>query len=168
MRSIEVPIAPARTPLAPRLVELLSGDWRYVPILTAIVLIWILFGVWDPKFLSPRNLSNLSLQSVVTGILALGLVPVLIIRQIDMSVAAVSAVAGTITGQMLIVFDAPVWLAFAAGVAFGAAVGFVQGRWITWTKTPGFLVTFGVSLILAAVQFGCSRRRARSTCSARI
>ena len=152
MSSIEVPIAPARTPLAPRLVELLSGDWRYVPILTAIVLIWILFGVWDPKFLSPRNLSNLSLQSVVTGILALGLVPVLIIRQIDMSVAAVSAVAGTITGQMLIVFDAPVWLAFAAGVAFGAAVGFVQGRWITWTKTPGFLVTFGVSLILAAVQ----------------
>ena len=93
-----------------------------------------------------------SLQSVVTGILALGLVPVLIIRQIDMSVAAVSAVAGTITGQMLIVFDAPVWLAIAAGVAFGAAVGFVQGRWITWTKTPGFLVTFGVSLILAAVQ----------------
>ena len=152
MSSIEAPIAPARTPLAPRIVELLSGDWRYVPILTAIVLIWILFGVWDPKFLSPRNLSNLSLQSVVTGILALGLVPVLIIRQIDMSVAAVSAVAGTITGQMLIVFDAPVWLAIGAGVAFGAAVGFVQGRWITWTKTPGFLVTFGVSLILAAVQ----------------
>jgi predicted ABC-type sugar transport system permease subunit len=145
MNSTEVPIAPARTPLAPRLVELLSGDWRYVPILTAIVLIWTLFGVWDPKFLSPRNLSNLSLQSVVTGILALGLVPVLIIRQIDMSVAAVSAVARTITGQMLIVFDAPVWLAIAAGVAFGAAVGFVQGRWITWTKTPGFLVTFGVS-----------------------
>lgn len=61
MSSVEVPIAPARTPLASRLVELLSGDWRYVPILTAIVLIWILFGVWDPKFLSPRNLSNLSL-----------------------------------------------------------------------------------------------------------
>jgi Branched-chain amino acid transport system / permease component len=168
MSSVEVPIAPARTPLAPRLVELLSGDWRYVPILTAIVLIWILFGVWDPKFLSPRNLSNLSLQSVVTGILALGLVPVLIIRQIDMSVAAVSAVAGTITGQMLIVFDAPVSLAIAAGVAFGAAVGFVQGRWITWTKTPGFLVTFGVSLILALFSCGCFRRRARSTCSARI
>jgi ABC-type xylose transport system permease subunit len=61
MSSVEVSIAPARTPLAPRLVELLSGDRRYVPILTAIVLIWILFGVWDPKFLSPRNLSNLSL-----------------------------------------------------------------------------------------------------------
>lgn len=58
----------------------LSGEGRYVPILTAIVLIWILFGVWDPKFLSPRNLSNLSLQNTVTGILTLGLVPVLIIR----------------------------------------------------------------------------------------
>ena len=49
MTSVEVPIAPARTPLAPRLVELLSGDWRYVPILTAIVLIWTLFGLWDAK-----------------------------------------------------------------------------------------------------------------------
>ena len=41
MSSVEAPIAPARTPLAPRVVELVSGDWRYVPILTAIVLIWM-------------------------------------------------------------------------------------------------------------------------------
>lgn len=106
----------------------------------------------DPKFLSPRNLSNLSLQSIVTGTLALGLVPVLIIRQIDMSVAAVSGVAATITGQLLLVFETSVWVAIAAGVLFGVAVGFLQARWITWTRTPGFLVTFGVSLILAAVQ----------------
>lgn len=88
----------------------------------------------------------------MTGTLALGLVPVLIIRQIDMSVAAVSGVAATITGQLLLVFDTSVWLAIAAGVLFGVAVGFLQARWITWTRTPGFLVTFGVSLILAAVQ----------------
>ncbi len=127
MSSIEAPIAPAKAPLGPRIVELLSGDWRYVPILTAIVLSGFCSGSGIPKFLSPRNLSNLSLQSVVTGILALGLVPVLIIRQIDMSVAAVSAVAGTITGQMLIVFDAPVWLAIGAGVAFGAGGWFRPG-----------------------------------------
>ncbi len=99
-----------------------------------------------------KEFSNLSLQSIVTGTLALGLVPVLIIRQIDMSVAAVSGVAATITGQLLLVFDMSVWLAIAAGVLFGVAVGFLQARWITWTRTPGFLVTFGVSLILAAVQ----------------
>lgn len=110
------------------------------------------FGALDPKFLSPRNLSNLSLQSIVTGTLALGLVPVLIIRQIDMSVAAVSGVAATITGQLLLVFDTSVWVAIGAGVLFGVAVGFLQARWITWTRAPGFLVTFGVSLILAAVQ----------------
>jgi D-xylose transport system permease protein len=152
MSSVEAPVVTVRAPLTPRLVELLSGEWRYVPILAAIALIWILFGVMDPKFLSPRNLSNLSLQSIVTGTLALGLVPVLIIRQIDMSVAAVSGVAATITGQLLLVFETSVWLAIAAGVLFGVAVGFLQARWITWTRTPGFLVTFGVSLILAAVQ----------------
>jgi D-xylose transport system permease protein len=152
MSSVEAPVVTVRAPLTPRLVELLSGEWRYVPILTAIALIWIFFGAMDPKFLSPRNLSNLSLQSIVTGTLALGLVPVLIIRQIDMSVAAVSGVAATITGQLLLVFETSVWVAIAAGVLFGVAVGFLQARWITWTRTPGFLVTFGVSLILAAVQ----------------
>ena len=152
MSSAEAPVVTVRVPLTPRLVELLSGEWRYVPILTAIALIWIFFGAMDPKFLSPRNLSNLSLQSIVTGTLALGLAPVLIIRQIDMSVAAVSGVAATITGQLLLVFDTSVWLAIAAGVLFGVAVGFLQARWITRTRAPGFLVTFGVSLILAAAQ----------------
>lgn len=152
MSSAEAPVVTVRVPLTPRLVELLSGEWRYVPILTAIALIWIFFGAMDPKFLSPRNLSNLSLQSIVTGTLALGLAQVLIIRQIDMSVAAVSGVAATITGQLLLVFDTSVWLAIAAGVLFGVAVGFLQARWITRTRAPGFLVTFGVSLILAAAQ----------------
>jgi predicted ABC-type transport system involved in lysophospholipase L1 biosynthesis ATPase subunit len=116
MSSVETPVVTVRAPLTPRLVELLSGECRYVPILTAIALIWFFFGAMDPKFLSPRNLPNLSLQSIVTGTLALGLVPALIIRQIDMSVAPVSAVAATITGQLLLVFETSVWLAIAAGV----------------------------------------------------
>jgi ABC-type lipoprotein export system ATPase subunit len=116
MSSVEAPVVTVRAPLTPRLVELLSGECRYVPILTAIALIWFFFGAMDPKFLSPRNLPNLSLQSIVTGTLALGLVPALFIRQIDMSVAPVSAVAATITGQLLLVFETSVWLAIAAGV----------------------------------------------------
>jgi ABC-type xylose transport system, permease component len=150
--SVERMPAPTNSKLLPRLAGLISGEWRYVPILVAIVLIWAFFGLLDPKFLSPRNLSNLSLQCIVTAMLALGLVPVLIIRQIDMSVAAISAVAATIAGQLLIAQNVSVWLAIAAGIAFGALVGLVQGRWITWTRTPAFLVTFGVSLVLAAVQ----------------
>jgi D-xylose transport system permease protein len=141
-----------RPPLVSRAAALLAGDWRYAPIATAIVLIWIFFALQNPAYLSPRNLSNLCLQSVVTGMLALGLVPVLLIGQIDMSVAAMSAVAATITGQLLLVWHVSVWVAIAAGVAFGGCVGFLQGRWITWTRTPAFLVTFGVSLALAALQ----------------
>jgi predicted ABC-type transport system involved in lysophospholipase L1 biosynthesis ATPase subunit len=76
----------------------------------------VFFGAMDPKFPSPRNLPNLSLQSIVIGTRALGLVPPLIIRQIDVSVAAVSAVAATITGQLLFVFETSVWLAIVAGV----------------------------------------------------
>ena len=152
MTTVERLPAQGHSKLLPKLAGLISGEWRYVPIMVAIVLIWAFFGLLDPKFLSPRNLSNLSLQCIVTAMLALGLVPVLIIRQIDMSVAAVSAVAATIAGQLLIAQNVSVWVAIAAGVAFGGLVGLVQGRWITWTRTPAFLVTFGVSLILAAMQ----------------
>jgi D-xylose transport system permease protein len=138
--------------IMPRIAGMISGEWRYVPIIVAIVLIWAFFGLLDAKFLSPRNISNLSLQCIVTAMLALGLVPVLIIRQIDMSVAAVSAVAATIAGQLLITQNVSVWLAITAGICFGMLVGLLQGRWITWTRTPAFLVTFGVSLVLAAIQ----------------
>jgi D-xylose transport system permease protein len=147
-----LPQSSVRAPFVSRAAALLAGDWRYVPIATAIVLIWAFFAVQNPAYLSPRNLSNLCLQSVVTGMLALGLVPVLLIGQIDMSVAAMSAVAATIAGQLLLVERASVWLAIGAGVLFGGCVGFLQGRWITWTGTPAFLVTFGVSLALAALQ----------------
>jgi D-xylose transport system permease protein len=141
-----------RAPLITRAAALLAGDWRYVPIVTAIVLIWVFFALRNVAYVSPRNLSNLCLQSVVTGMLALGLVPVLLIGQIDMSVAAMGAVSATITGQLLLVGRVSVWLAIAAGVAFAGCVGFIQGRWITWTGAPAFLVTFGVSLALAALQ----------------
>ena len=49
MSSVEAPIAPAKTPLAPRHGRTAVGRLAVVPILTAIVLIWILFGVWDPE-----------------------------------------------------------------------------------------------------------------------
>ncbi len=141
-----------RAPMMSRIAGLIAGDWRYVPILVAIVLVWTFFASQNPAFISPRNLTNLSLQSVVTGMLALGLVPVLLIGQIDMSVAAMSAVGSTITGQLLLQTDCPLVPAILAGVLFGAVIGFLQGRWLTWTRTPAFLVTFGVSLALAALQ----------------
>jgi len=148
------PLTPAavRTPMLSRVAGLIAGDWRYVPILVAIILVWIFFAAQNIAFISPRNLTNLCLQSVVTGMLALGLVPVLLIGQIDMSVAAMSAVAATITGQLLLERDWPVVPAIMAGMLFGAVIGFIQGRWLTWTRTPAFLVTFGVSLALTALQ----------------
>jgi D-xylose transport system permease protein len=147
-----LPQTSVRAPFVSRAAALLAGDWRYAPIATAIVLIWAFFALQNLAYISPRNLSNLCLQSVVTGMLALGLVPVLLIGQIDMSVAAMSAVAATVAGQLLLVAHVSAWLAIAAGVAFGGCVGFLQGRWITWTGAPAFLVTFGVSLALAALQ----------------
>jgi D-xylose transport system permease protein len=120
-----LPQSSVRAPFVSRAAALLAGDWRYVPIATAIVLIWAFFAVQNPVYLSPRNLSNLCLQSVVTGMLALGLVPVLLIGQIDMSVAAMSAVAATIAGQLLLVEHVSVWLAIGAGVLFGGCVGFL-------------------------------------------
>ena len=79
----------------------MNSRWASATPLLVLIGLCLAIAIIDPKFLSPRNLSNLSLQSIVTAMLALGLVPVLIIRQIDMSVAAVSAVAATIAGTSI-------------------------------------------------------------------
>ena len=55
------------------ILDALAGRGRMVPVIIALLLIWAYFYWANPLFLSPRNLSNLSLQIVVTGTLALGL-----------------------------------------------------------------------------------------------
>jgi D-xylose transport system permease protein len=142
---------PARSSRTTQLVDAFSGRWRLVPVLAVLVVIWVFFASQAPAFLSARNLSNLSVQIVVTGILALGLVLVLLVGEIDLSVAALGAVTAAVMARLLVEQQQPPALAIIAGIATGVAFGAVQGLIVTRFRAPAFIVTLGSSLILQGV-----------------
>lgn len=133
------------------LLDALAGKWRMVPVIIALLLISAYFYWANPLFLSPRNLSNLSLQIVVTGTLALGLLFVLVIGEIDLSVAALGAVSAAVAAGLAVNSGYDTTIAVLAGLCVGATLGGLQGLVVTFFKAPAFIVTLGMSMVLQGV-----------------
>jgi D-xylose transport system permease protein len=141
----------AKPQMTLRIMDALSGRWRIVPVLVVLVLIWVLFAVLNPVFISPRNISNLSLQIVVTTIIALGLLFVLLIGELDLAVAVTAAVSATVAATLVSRFGLPWPITFAAAIGTGLVIGLLQGIIVTAFRAPAFIVTLGVSLALQGV-----------------
>ena len=122
--------------------RVVGGQVNYVPVIIGIVLIWVvLVFLTDGAFASPRNLVNLSMQLAATGTIALGLVFVLLLGEIDLSAGAVSGLAAAVVGVTNVNLGVPGPLAVLLAIATGAAVGAFQGSWITAFRVPAFIVT---------------------------
>ena len=128
----------------------LSGPWRLAPILIALAVVWSFFAVKSPVFLSSVNLTNLTNQVAVSTMVALALVFVLIVRQVDLSLAMLSAVGGTMAANLSVANHWNVILAVATALAFGIGVGTVQSIIVTMFRAPSFIVTLGTMFILNA------------------
>jgi D-xylose transport system permease protein len=144
----------ATTTLPPRrgLTERLGNELRFVPVAVGLVALFVFFSLQSDVFLTSRNLNNLLVQSTVTGIIALGLVFVLLVGEIDLSVAATSGVASVLMAKLVVDAGMPIPVAMAAGVIAGMLIGAASGRWITLIGVPSFVVTLGVGLLLNGVQ----------------
>lgn len=136
--------------LAARTNSVLGENSRLVPILAGWVILAVIFQTDTGYFLTTRNLSNLIVQSTVTGLIALGLVFVLLIGEIDLSVAANSGFAATLMGNILVVRHMNLAIAMTVAIVVGGAIGAVQGTWCNIFGIPSFVVTLGVSLVLNA------------------
>ena len=122
-----------------------------MPVLIALVGIWIFFSVQSNVFLSSRNLSNLALQIVVMSVIGLALVLVLLVGEIDLSVAYLSAVCAAVAATLSVRLGWPFALALAGGMGAGALWGLGQGLVTTRFRVPSFIVTLGASLILTGI-----------------
>jgi len=110
-------------------------------VVIGLIMIWILFQALNDRFLSPRNLSNLSVDVVSTGLVAVGIVFVLLIGEIDLSVGSVSGLAGAAFAVLNVNLGVPEWLAIIVAVASGMAAGAVHGFFFAWVGVPSFVVT---------------------------
>ena len=131
--------------------EAIATRWRVIPVVISLMFIWVIFACQTPVFLSARNLTNLADQIAATSIVALGLVLVLLVAEIDLSVAALSAVCAAIAGVLVVQMDISLWLALVSAFAAGALFGALQGAVVVSTGAPAFIVTLGSSLMLGGV-----------------
>jgi D-xylose transport system permease protein len=121
--------------------RLRHGDIGSLPVLLGLILIAIIFQLANPNFLSPLNLTNLLVQISAVGTIAVGVVLVLLIGEIDLSIGSVSGLTAAIMAVLSVKMGVPSWLAIAAGILAGAAIGLLQGWWTAKLHVPSFVVT---------------------------
>jgi D-xylose transport system permease protein len=125
------------------------GPW---PVLVGLAIIWLLFQSQDDRFLTARNLSNLILQIGVLGTLAIGVVLVLVVGEIDLSLGAVTGVSAAVLGILLADEHWSAVAAILATLALGAAIGLLQGGITVLIGVPSFIVTLAGFLAWGGVQ----------------
>ena len=118
-----------------------SGDLGALPIVVGLVVIWTVFQLLNPVFLSSANLVNLLMESVSVGIIALGIVCVLLVGQIDLSVGSVSGLSAALTAVTFVSGGWPGWLSILAAIAAGALIGWVYAQLVTRLGVPSFVAT---------------------------
>lgn len=128
---------------------------KMTTILIATIAIWLLFtALTGGNFLSARNLSNLIRQMSITGILAIGMVFVIILGEIDLSVGSTLGLLGGIAAIL------NVWLGFSVvptiviTLIIGIIIGAWNGYWIAFRNVPSFIVTLAGMLIFRGVLIG--------------
>ena len=119
----------------------IAGDLAELRVVLAIAVIWAIFYIQEPAFLSSENLSNLVLQTTAVGLVSIGVVLVLLLGEIDLSVGAVSGLCAAIMAVLSVKEGWSPYLAIAAGVLAGTAVGLFQGSVFTRFAVPSFVVT---------------------------
>jgi D-xylose transport system permease protein len=122
--------------------RLWSGDIGQLPVIVGLIVIGTIFQVAsDGRFLTPFNLVNLTLQMAAGGTISVGLVLVLLLGEIDLSAGAVSGICAAIMAMLSVNAGVPGPVAVGLALLAGAAIGALQGLWITQFGIPSFVVT---------------------------
>lgn len=132
--------------------RLAYADVGQLPVLIGLVLIWIVFQIANPNFLSPVNLTNLILQSVAMGIASVGVTLVLLLGEIDLSIGAVSGVAASVMAVENVKNGVSGPVAILMALLAGLLIGLLQGFWTTKLRVPSFVVTLAGLLGWQGVQ----------------
>jgi D-xylose transport system permease protein len=114
------------------------GAW---PVIIGLIVIWIVFQSLNDRFLTPQNLTNLSLQIAATGTISVGVVLVLLLGEIDLSVGSVAGVAAATLAVLNVRHHWGDIAAIIAALLLGAAIGFFQGTVFARLGVPAFVVT---------------------------
>ena len=131
--------------------RLRGGDMGSLPAILGLVVLYIVFGLANDRFLSMLNQANLVIQAGSICVLAMGLVFVLLLGEIDLSAGVTGGVSAAFTALAVVDHGQPWWVAILIGMLVGAVIGFVIGLLVAYLGIPSFVVTLAYFLALQGV-----------------
>ncbi|GHO45592.1 sugar ABC transporter permease [Ktedonospora formicarum] len=132
--------------------QLLRGDLGFLPVLLTLIVVVIYFTITTGGlFLKPSNLTDLLQQIVNIGIDGLGVTMVLLLGEVDLSIAAVGTFGAVITGVLSTRMGFNPYASMAVGVLAGALAGLINGIFIAVLRVPSFIVTLAGSIFYAGL-----------------
>lgn len=151
--SIEAPATTVQAelpPPPPRLTQMrqrFQGDLGQLPVVLTLVLVAIFFqAATGGTFLGARNLTELVGAIITVGTLALGASLILIVREIDLSLGAVSSLGAAVMVVLSSRYGLPTPVVVVAALSTGLLVGAINGFFVAVVRIPAFIVTLAASI----------------------
>lgn len=144
---MSVDAVPNQPSFARRLARLIEANGQEAIILAAIVLLFIVVGAVNPRFLSGSNLTSIFSGNAYIAVAAIGMSLVIISGNIDVSVGSLIGVLATIAGT-LAVNGYPIIVCWLAPLAVGIAVNAFVGILVAYVRIPSIVVTLGMLSVL--------------------
>ncbi|UGB03621.1 sugar ABC transporter permease [Leclercia sp. G3L] len=137
-------------------------------VMIAAIVAIMLFFTWttDGSYLSARNVSNLLRQTAITGILAVGMVFVIISAEIDLSVGSMMGLLGGLAAIFDVWLGWPLPLTIVVTLLLGLLLGTWNGWWVAYRKVPSFIVTLAGMLAFRGILIGVTNGTTVSPTSA--
>ncbi|MDY0972196.1 xylose ABC transporter permease XylH [Siccibacter turicensis] len=147
--------------------RLKSMNLQVFVMIAAIVAIMLFFTfMTDGAYLSARNVSNLLRQTAITGILAVGMVFVIISAEIDLSVGSMMGLLGGAAAIFDVWLGWPLPLTIVVTLLLGLFLGAWNGWWVAYRKVPSFIVTLAGMLAFRGILIGITNGTTVSPTSA--
>ncbi len=147
--------------------KLKSMNLQVFVMLAAIAAIMLFFTITtEGSYLSARNISNLLRQTAITGILAVGMVFVIISAEIDLSVGSMMGLLGGVAAIFDVWLGWPLPLTIVVTLALGMLLGAWNGWWVAYRKVPSFIVTLAGMLAFRGILIGLTNGTTVSPTSA--
>jgi D-xylose transport system permease protein len=129
------------------LARIKSGDMGALPGVLGLFTLCIVFGIMSDVFLTPGNFANLLTQAASVTVIAMGLVFVLLLGEIDLSAGYASGVCGAVLVILITNHGYPWWIALIVSIICGAILGYVIGSLVSRLGIPSFVVTLAAFLM---------------------
>lgn len=128
-----------------------AGDIGSLPAILGLVALCAIFGVMSEFFFTSRNFANLLTQAAPVIVIAMGLIFVLLLGEIDLSAGYASGVCGAVLVLLITNHNVPWYIALAVSIAIGGLLGLLMGTLVSRIGIPSFVVTLSAFLAFQGI-----------------